>query len=145
MATESEIKQVWRDNLLGAASDCDLLAKLPARGVIYRRMVGRLKLAEGAARQMCTWREDSRWLPVAYCIEQLHEMAGQMIRKHAPGPWFLGVAVELRKTIAALDLLENAAVGKLGMILPKPQPLIREAGERLIQVTKPEPSLILPA
>lgn len=144
MATEAEIKQVWRDSLLAAASDCDLLAKLPARGATYQRMVSRLKLAEGAARQMCTWREDARWLPVASIIEQLHQMAGQMIRKHAPGPWFLGVARELRKTITVLDQLENAATGKLGMILPQPLPLIRESGERLVQVHTETPGLVLP-
>lgn len=133
MATEIEIKDMWRQSMLGAADDAQLLAVLPAQGATYKRMRERLKLAEGACRQMCHWREDARWLVLPFQLAALHEMTRSMIVSHVPRPLFLKMEETLRKIVRDADELENKATGRVGMILPKPLHLDRTEG-RPVQV-----------
>ena len=131
--TELEIRQCWRHNLLAAADRAKTLAIVPAQGPTYAAMRENLKLAEGACRQMCHWREDARWLYLAPMLERTHQMCGDMIRSHYARPLFLKLELVLRKLVVDADALENKATGKLGMILPKPERLDRTEG-RPVQV-----------
>jgi hypothetical protein len=116
--TEAEIKDCWRTNMLGAADDCSFLQTLPAQGATFVRLRERLKLAEGACRQMGHWREDSRWLYLAPQLENLHQMARVMIVSHYARQLFTKLEITLRKIVDAADALENKKTGKVGMILP---------------------------
>lgn len=123
--------------MLGAADDCRLLSTLPAQGPTYVRLRERLKLAEGACRQMCWWRDDTRWLYLAPMLERTHQMVGDMIRNHYARPLFLKLEMTLRKLIHDADRLENAATGRMGMILPESERLDRTEG-RPMQVLSPD-------
>ena len=127
---------MWRDAMTGAADDCRLLAVLPAQGPTFARLRERLKLAEGACRQMCWWRDDTRWLYLAPMLEQTHQMVLEMIRMHAARQLFLKLEHTLRKLIRDADILENAKTGHVGMILPESQKLDRTEG-RPMQVLSP--------
>jgi hypothetical protein len=116
--TEAEIKDCWRTNMLGAADDCALLQVLPAQGATFVRLRERLKLAEGACRQMGHWREDSRWIYLAPQLENLHQMARVMITNHYARQLFTKLEITLRKIVASAHDLETKATGKVGMILP---------------------------
>ena len=120
--------------MLGAADDASLLMVLPAQGPTYVRMRKRLALAEGACRQLGHWREDSRWFYLAPRLEALHQMTRIMIASHYPRPLFQKLAETLRKLVRDADILENAATGRTGQILPKPLPLDRPSGDRPVQV-----------
>ena len=137
--SENEIKSMWRQSMLGAADDCRLLAVLPAQGPTFARLRERLKLAEGACRQMCWWRDDTRWLYLAPMLEQTHQMVLEMIRMHAARHLFLKLEHTLRKLIRDADILENAKTGHVGMILPESQKLDRTEG-RPMQVLSPNGS-----
>lgn len=144
--TEREIKSCWRENMLGAADDCNLLMALPAQGVTYARLRDRLGLAEGACRQMCQWREDARWLYLAPRLEILRDMAMHMINQRQPRVLYKQLGQTLRQIVAFCDDLENKATGRMGMIVPEPQALIRTES-RPVQVIEPaaaRPKLILP-
>lgn len=144
MATETEIKDMWRTSMLSAASDCALLAILPAQGATYSRLRERLRLAEGACRQMCQWREDARWLYLAPRLDTLRQMAMQMINSRQPRALYHQLGQTLKQIVAFCDGLENRATGKMGMIIPDPEPLIRTES-RPVQVIEPaRPKLILP-
>lgn len=133
MLLEHEIKDCWRQNMLGAADDARLLVTLPAQGATFVRMRERLKLAEGACRQMCHWREDARWLVLGPQLEMLHQITRAMIVSHHARPLFFRLEATLRKLVHDADLLENRATEHAGMILPKPLPLDRTEG-RAVQV-----------
>lgn len=135
---ESEIKAMWRHAMLAAADDAHQLTagSILVRGPTYERLREHLKLAEGACRQMCHWREDARWLYLAPMLERTHQMCGEMLRSRYFGELFLKLEETLRKLVYDADRLENAATGKLGMITPKPLALDRTQG-RPIQVIAP--------
>ena len=143
VTTEAEILSCLRDNLRGAAEDCDLLAKLPAQGPTFVRMRKRLKTVENACRQMAHWREDTRWLPIGVMMEGAHQRSRHWIADHYPRPLFLKLAANLRMLQKVAEDLETKATGRTGTILPEVQPLDRET--RPVQVMTPQrSSLILP-
>lgn len=135
--TEAEIKDCWRTNMLGAADDARTLAQLPGlrflQGPVFERMRERLKLAEGACRQMCHWREDARWLYLAPMLEELHQRVRLMITMRSSAELFGMCEQMLRKLVLDADSLENKATGRVGMILPDPVQVIR-TDSRPVQV-----------
>lgn len=143
--TEVEIFACMRENLKGAADDCDMIARFPQSGIAFDRMRGRLKLVEGACRQAAHWRQDARWLQPGLKMEQAHQIARTWL--HRPSvqskKLFKGLAAALRKMLADLERLETAPTHRVGMILPKPQPGPLRQG-RPVQVVRPS-GLIVPA
>ena len=116
--TEREIIDCLRTNLRGAADDCEALVRLPAQGPTFMRLRDRLKLVEGACRQMTYWREDTRWLPVGMMMEAVHQKSRQWIVGHQPRKLFGMLAERLRMLHAAAEMLETRATGRSGAILP---------------------------
>jgi hypothetical protein len=145
---ESEILDCLRENLRGAADDCELLVKLPAQGPTFTRMRARLKLVEGACRQMAHWRSDTRWLPVGIMMEAVHQKSRDWIVKHAPRPLFRKLGENLRMLQMAAEGLETHATGRMGTILPDVQagPLRQGRPVQVLvpQVRKTPAGLILP-
>jgi hypothetical protein len=142
--TEREIFACLRENLRGAADDCDQIAKQPLSGVHFDRMRRRLKLCEGACRQAAFWREDSRWLPIGIKMEEAHQRARTWL--HRPTvkskKLFTKLGDNLRQLARAVDRMETARTGRMGMILPEVQaPPLRQG--RPVQVITPG-GLILP-
>lgn len=118
--TEQEIVDCLITNFRLAAESCEALAKLPAKGPTYRRLREELKLCEGAARQLCYWREDARWLQIGLYMEECHKRAGGWLRGHHPSRLFTMLADNLRAGLARAQELKDAKTGKAGAILPKP-------------------------
>jgi len=136
--TEQEIFSAMRENLRGAADDCDLIANHPSSGPAFDRMRKRLKLVEGCCRQAAYWREDARWLPMGVKMEQAHQIARKWL--HRPTvqakKLFTGLAAVLRQFADQLDKLQNARSNRVGLILPKPQAAPLRSG-RPVQVMTP--------
>lgn len=133
---EIEVKDCWRTNMLGAADDAKLLAILPAQGPTYARLRERLRLAEGACRQMAAFRGDARWLPMAFMLNDICQRARAWIVAHFAREVFLTLERELRKCVAIADTVENKKTGISGLILPAALPLTRTEG-RPVQVIAP--------
>jgi hypothetical protein len=144
--TEAEIFDCLRENLKGAADDCDLIARFPQSGVAFDRMRKRLKLVEGACRQAAFWREDARWLQPGLKMEQAHQIARTWL--HRPSvqskKLFAGLAAALRRMHADIDRLEAMRAPRLGMILPRLQAPTEIRHGRPVQVMTPG-GLIVPA
>lgn len=142
--TELEIFACLKENLRGAADDCDIIAKQPASGFYFDRMRKRLKLCEGACRQAAFWREDSRWLTVGLKMEKAHQIARTWL--HRPTvkskKLFTGLAGALRKVERDIHRLETQRTGISGMILPATEAAPLRSG-RPVQVMTPG-GLILP-
>lgn len=137
--TEREIIDCLKENLKGAADDCELLCVRPAQGPTFVRMRERLKLVEGACRQMCFWRDgDTRWLPVGMMMEAVHQKSRDWIVKHAPRIVYLKLGENLRMLQAAAEALETQATGRIGMILPEVQAAPLRASGRPMQVRMPQ-------
>lgn len=117
--TEQEILDQLKQSLGAAVSDLERLAQ-GERGVVYRRCRENMKLIEGCCRQMAQWREDARWLPWAFKIEQAHQKCGEWLRVRSPGWRFQGLAEILRGWAGTLHEIETKAIGKRGPILPAP-------------------------
>ena len=133
--TEVEIFDCLKSNFRLAAQCCDDLARLPKKGPTYRRLRDHLKLIEGSCKQAAAWRQDARWLRIAFMMGEAHKRAGAWLRgtkmpdgtrvKTADGhlhPLFLGLAENLRKGYAVAESFRTGKVNKVGMILPKPLP-----------------------
>jgi hypothetical protein len=143
MITERELLTQLRDELRRAILDCEALASLPARGPTYHRLHVSLRQIEELCRRVGYNRQDSRWFGLGLMMEQVHKRAGEWLRGHYPRPLFLKLADNMRKMERALDDVQTKATGRVGMILPKPQPLPhREA--RPVQVVTPG-GIIVPA
>ena len=142
--SEIEIFSCLRENLRGAADDCDIIAKQPRSGEMFDRMRKRLKLAEGACRQAAYWREDSRWLQVGLKMEKAHQIARTWL--HRPSvkskKLFIGLAAALRKVEKDIQRLETQRTGIMGMILPEVERAPLRQG-RPVQVITPG-GLVLP-
>jgi hypothetical protein len=134
---EHEIKDCWRHNMLAAADAAKVLAIVPFTGPTFVRLREALKLAEGACRQMCHWREDARWLYLAPMLEHVHQQAAWMLRHRDARKMLNTLEAALRKLVFDAELLENKATGKVGPILPKPLRLDRTEG-RPMQVLNPD-------
>jgi hypothetical protein len=128
--TEIEIWDCLKENLAGAADDCEIIARQPSSGPEFVRMRQRLKLCEGACRQLSVWRQDTRWLPLGLKMEQAHQKAREWL--HRPSvkskKLFALLASALRKLARDTEILHKKATGRVGMILPKVQREIRTAG-----------------
>lgn len=130
---EKEVLARLRHHFAHAAEACDLLAVLPARGRAYDLMRRHLRHAEERCRQMAHQRGDARWLRIGLQMEEAHQRAGDWLRRTAPRPLFLKLAENLRAAEHAAVDLETRATGRIGPILPKPQPFMRTQG-RPVQV-----------
>jgi hypothetical protein len=141
--TEAEILDLLKGTLRQAIEHCTMLANLPARGPTYNAFRHELLLIEGACRQMCYWRGDTRWLPIGMMMEEAHKRAGHWLRKHFPRPLFLKLADNLKALLVQVERTETAATGVLGPILPEVQAAPLKQG-RTVQVKTPG-GIIIPA
>lgn len=119
--TERQVIEILRSNFRLAAEDCDALAR-GERGPIYVQLRERLRLVEGAARQIAQWRGDARWLQVGIKVAQAQERCGTFLRSKEPAWRFRGLAEILRAGEAMAHDLETKATGRRGPILPRAQP-----------------------
>ena len=140
--TELESFDCLRTNLRSAAQNCVNLAKLPAQGPTYRKLIDELRLIEGSARQIAAFRFDMRWSQFGYEMARFHDRIGECIRSRAARKIFLEMAKMMRAKLVEADKLRTAKTGKLGPILPKVQPLHRE--NRPVYFQNPS-GLIIPA
>jgi hypothetical protein len=136
---ESEIIACLKENLSGAADDCELLVILAAQGPTFARMRARLKTVENCCRQLSAWRSDTRWLPVGIMMEAVHQKSRDWIVKHAPRIVYRKLGENLRMLQAAAEALETSATGRIGMILPEVQAAPLRASGRPMQVRMPSP------
>ena len=143
MLAEHEVLDRLKTEFGAAARDCELLAKLPARGPTYSRFRHTLRVLEGHCRLMAFYREDCRWLPLGLAMEEAHRRAGTWLRTYArtvdhndAHPLFLKLAENLRAGAKACERLQTMATGRRGMILPKARNEVRTAG-RPMQVKMP--------
>ena len=122
--TETEIFDCLKSNLRSAAADCDLIARQPVSGPIFDRMRKSLKLVEGACRQAAYWREDARWLPLGIKMEEAHQRARTWLHRPSVSSkkLFTKLGDVLRQLLRDIERLEFMATGRVGAILPKPQP-----------------------
>ena len=133
--TETEIFDCLVTNFRLAAEHAKLLATSPRKGPTYDLLRKELSLVEGACRQSAAWREDSRWLPIGLLMEEAHKKAGDWIRgiKMPDGSrvkypnrilfeLFTKLSENLSELHRAAIARRDARTGKLGIILPKPQP-----------------------
>jgi hypothetical protein len=134
---EQEIVSCLKENLKGAADDCDMLVRLPAQGPTFVRLRERLKTVENCCRQVAHWREDTRWLPVGIMMEMVHQKSREWIVGHMPRPLFRKLGENLRMLEKAAEGLETRATGRMGMILPDVQAAPMRASGRPVQVLAP--------
>lgn len=132
--TEREIFDQLRNQLKVAAEACDHIAGRPESGIHFMRLRSALKLAEGCCRQAAYWRSDTRWLQPGIKLEQAHQRARAWL--HRPTieakKLFVMLAAAVRRMALDLAILETAATGRTGTILPKPKRYDRE--NRAIQI-----------
>lgn len=148
--TEQTVFECLSDNLRMAAEDCRKLAWHPKRGFVYDHMRRSLKLVEGACRQAYYLRDyDARWLYLGLQMEEAHKRAGNWVRdlaskdgRKVAHPLFQKLAEVLEKAHQDCERIRTTATGKIGPILPAPEPLHRET--RPVQVKTPG-GIILPA
>ena len=140
---EHEVLDRLHTEFGAAARDCELLARLPARGPTYNRFRHTLRVIEGHCRVMGFYREDARWLPLGIAMAEAHKRAGNWLRTHPrtensnlAHPLFLWLAENLRAGAKACERLQTKATGRRGMILPKTRSEVRTAG-RPMQVKLP--------
>ena len=133
--TEQEIFSCLSENFRLAAEDCEKLARVPRKGLIYQSLRDKLELLEGACRQAAHWRGDSRWLQIGLYMAKAHELSGEWLRgirvtpnaprvKIAAGhmhPLFVKLAENLRAAQAKAEEYRTKATGKMGTILPAVQ------------------------
>lgn len=132
--TENEIMDCLRDNLRKAIQDCLTLARVPNQGPAYVRLRDEAELIEGACRQVAAWREDTRWLGIAFMIAIAKEKAGTWLRGYkTPNgikikladrhrfEMFNKLADNLRLLMVKVDEYQHKRTGKVGLILPEPQ------------------------
>lgn len=115
--TEVEIFDCLTGNLREAATHCDLLAVLPAKGPTYLKLRSNLQMIEGACRQMGFFRDDMRYQHLGMKAAGCHERAGRWLRSAAAPELFTKLAVAMRKLLADVDKLRHGATGARGPIL----------------------------
>lgn len=144
--TEVEIFSCLEENLLSAAQHAKDLALLPVRGDTYDKFRKELLLVEGAARQASVWREDTRWLDIGHWMATAHRLTGKWLRGYSvmdgkgkrqyPHDLYLKMADNLLGASVMVEKIRKERTGRVGMILPEVQPLIRTQG-RAVQVLHP--------
>lgn len=149
MLFESEIFSRLVENFRLAAESCELLAIRPARGPVYRKLIEQLKLCEGCCRQVAYYRDDTRWLRIGLLMEEAHKRAGGWLRRYprtatenAAHPLFVRLAENLRAGQKSAEDLRTKATGRVGIILPEPQPGATRTEGRLVQIPR---GIIIPA
>lgn len=140
--TETEIFDSLRTNLKSAAQHCVDLARLPAQGPTYSKLVEELREIEGAARQAGHWRTDMRWMQFGYEMARFHDRIGECIRSRVARAIFLAMAELMRAKLKEMEVLRDARTGRRGAILPKPLPKHRDT--RPVYVQRPS-GLLIPA
>ena len=129
------------DNLRIASDRCRKLAWHPRRGWIYNEFRQSLELVEGACRQACAWRADTRWLMLGLKMAEAHRRAGGWLRdlpskqgRQVAHPLFQKLADVLDDAHKQADRLRTMATLRSGPILPEVQSVIRTQG-RPVQVS----------
>ena len=133
--TEVEIFDCLKDNFKSAIRHCEALATSPKKGTAYRALRTNLRLIEGACKQAAAWRQDTRWLRIAFMMGEAHKRAGDWLRgikqpngpriPLAPGhrhPAFMGLAENMRKGLAIAEGYRTRATNHVGTVLPEPLP-----------------------
>lgn len=127
--TEVEIFDCMALNLRLAAEHCRALAIAPARGPLYVKLRDELRLAEGCCRQAAAWRGDYRWLMLSMQLREAHDRSGNWLRTYIgpdgrkrAHPLFLKLAEVLVTGHKAALELKTRATGRVGLMLPEPQP-----------------------
>lgn len=156
--TETEIFSQLSQNFNLAAEHCEDLAKLPAKGPTYRKLIQELKLIEGCCRQASAWREDTRWLNIGLMMAEAHKRAGDWLRgyktdgvriKIAEGqlhPMFMKLAENLRAGQKLAEQFRTQRTGRVGMILPEPLPgPFRETRQHRVMLPRTPGGIIIPS
>lgn len=156
--TEQSIFSQLSQSFRLAAECCDDLARLPAKGPTYRRLITELKLVEGCCRQASAWREDTRWLNIGLMVAEAHKRAGGWLRgykvdgiriKIAEGqmhPLFIKLAENLRAGFALAEQFRTKRTGRVGMILPDMLPgPHRETRQHRVQLPRTPGGVIIPS
>lgn len=123
--TEQEVLSRFEQSMKEARDACAWLARnadpewLAPRGRHYRNLTTALKELEGCAKQMCAFRDDTRWLPLGILYGA---KAARLAQKYFTHMNWLGFR-ELTKLFdqgqfRAKELTE-AKTGRTGIILPK--------------------------
>lgn len=115
--TEVEIFDCLTENLREAATHCELLAVLPAKGPTYRKLRSNFQMIEGACRQMGFFRDDMRYQHLGMKAAQCHERAGGWLRSQAAPELFTKLADAMRKLDTDVDGLRHTATRRRGPIL----------------------------
>ena len=131
--TEVEIFDCLTSNLRRAADMAERLGREPKKGPNYLEFRAAVRLVESACKQVSVWRQDTRWLAVAFKMAECHKRAGdwlrgikmpsggrRLLRQGELHPVFMALAGALRAYAKDVDNLRNRKTGKSGMILPKP-------------------------
>lgn len=120
--TENEVFDALTGNLRDAAANCDLLARLPAKGPTYRKLRTNLGLIEGACRQMGFFRLDMRYQALGLKAAECHKRAGDWLRQDRADvtALFTQLADVMRKLANDVDRLRHGRTGRRGPILVKP-------------------------
>lgn len=129
--TEREIIDCLATHFRLAAEDARSLATLPLKGPTYDSFRKKLRMIEGACRQMSAWREDTRWLPIGRMMAEVHQKAGGWLRGYKrddgvrvsfpagqQNHLFGMLAAKLEQLHKVAEGLRTKATGKVGMILP---------------------------
>lgn len=122
--TEREILTKHTQSLREAADACQWLArnadpeKIAPRARHYKNLQEALKELEGTCRQMCAFRDDTRWLPLGIFYAKIMRVA---TAQYASMNWLgFGRLAEVFKVGGPkVEALANAKTGKAGAILPK--------------------------
>lgn len=155
VTSETEIFDRLLTSLRAAAESCQYLAWDPRRGFRYEQFRKDVKLVEGCCRQICHWREDTRWLVLGRMMAFAHARCGHWLRnsptpqmRKIAQPEFKRLSEKLTQMVSDVDRMRTMATGKRGAILPVDKPLDRESG-RPVQVpagfTERASGLIVPA
>jgi len=149
--TEKEIFDCLSENFRLAAENCLKIATSPKRGKIYRELIDQLSLIEGASRQACHWRGDTRWLDIADKAAYAQKFSGDWLRRYnsEKSIWFL------KKLFVQLGLLMNFGfklsldlkdkkTGILGPILPENMKSSLIKGDRNICMRISNGGIIIP-
>lgn len=146
--TEHQILSKLKHHYRKAAEHCDKLAIVDARGYDYTQLREHLRQIEGCCRQLHYYREDSRWLRVGLFVAEAHKRAGNWLRatpsrvaRNKAHPLFTKLAENLRNGLTAAEHLQNAATGKIGMILPD-EPPAPQRESRPVQIRLPSGLLV---
>lgn len=120
--TDVEIWDKLSSCLKACIQGCDNLAKLPAMGPTYRKMIVDLEELEGAARQFGTAREDARWNHFGWEMARFRQRIGDAIRAHEPRMVFLSMKAMIEVYQGTALAMKDAKTGKRGPILPIQRP-----------------------